>query len=174
MFKRQGWIARDGPEAPNLLTGVGVVRGGIAAGTPLGAAVADEDLAASNSGRAGNKVGNTAIRNGIHFPDFPTGGSIERDQVSVERGDNHLTKVHGNPSTKGCPNRSNAAPINFGVEDPLRLARDGIDRVDDVPCRRINDQAVDNQRRGFLGMKCTQIFMPCEPEVLNVVAIDLC
>ena len=74
-----------------MLTGVGVVRGGIAAGTPLGAAVADKDLAAANAGRPGNKVGNTAIRNGIHFPDFPTGGSIERDQVSVERGDNDST-----------------------------------------------------------------------------------
>ena len=157
-----------------MLTSVGVIRGGITARTPLGTAVANKDLAAADAGRPRNKVGNTAIRNGIYFPDLPSGGSIERDQVSVERGDDHSTKVHGNTSTKGCPNRSNAATINFGVKDPLGLACDGIDSVDDVPCRRINDQAIDNQRRGFLGVECPQIFMPCEPEVMNVVAINLC
>ena len=63
-------IARHHPETPGLFAGVGIVGGDVAAcGLLFGTAVADDDLALEDLGRAGDVVG-TARVDGHRLPDF--------------------------------------------------------------------------------------------------------
>src|SRR5690606_34194009 len=71
------WISRNGIEAPDLLTGLGVVGGDVTANAVvLGPAIADDHLSAHDSWGAADAVHGLSGRQRLSDPDWLAGRGV--------------------------------------------------------------------------------------------------
>ena len=110
---------------------------------------------------------------GGHVPHGLAGGRIHRDQPSVDRADVDLAVPHGDAAIHDV-----AAGIDrplarhLRIELPQLLARLRLERVDLAPGRGHIDDAIDDDRRGFLSATRIEVREPGEPEVLDGFGVD--
>ncbi len=165
-------VAGHGVDAPDHVTGLGVVCGHVAADAILGAAVADDDLAVDDARRARDRVGRRALDR-VDLPGLLAGIAVDGDQVAVECRDIDLVAPErdtaiGHVATGiGAP-----AARRLRVEGPEQLARRGIQRVDDAPRHGDVHDAVMHQRRRFHRAIRVDVEIPGETEIADIAVVD--
>src|SRR5579864_4530173 len=79
---------RHRPEAPRELAGPGLVRVEKPADARFAPAHADDDFVPNDQRRSGNRVAEFVVAD-VHRPALDARARIEREEVSVERADEH-------------------------------------------------------------------------------------
>ena len=173
MLERLARIARDGPEAPRLRAGRGVVGGDVAAHAVLGAAVADDHLVLDHARRAGDGV-LLFLVGGLHLPRHLAGAGVERDQASVDRADVDLALPHRDAAVDHVAARPTPdLSGDLGVVLPEPLTGGGVDRVHFAPRRGEEHHAVDDDRRRFMTAIAAGVVVPRQAQLAHVLIVDL-
>ena len=165
---------RHREEAPLERAGLQVVGRHVAAHravTHVGAAVADDDDAARDLRRAGARIRQLAIDDGVGFPELL---ARWRRSSACSRPSTEATKTL--PFHTATPRLTRSQQgflahegIGLGVVAPQLLAGGGIHRVDVAPGPRCVHDPVDDDRRRFLAaLRLAQIIAPRETQLIDV------
>ena len=173
-------IAGNGIEPPELLAGVHIEGGEVAAiGRVLGAGIADDDFSLDDSGGHREGVGDVVFRRRLCGPQDLAVCSIEPDESSVDDGNKKFSFV----DRETAIDYAAADPVgslgidtvvHFRIVAPDLFARTRIDGERDTPVGDTVDHAIHGERSRFLLAASGSDFRrPCKTETAHVRRIDL-
>ena len=174
MFLRAaGGIARYRPETPFPVPAAHVVSGDVTARVIFGAGIADDDHVAGDLGCAGYGIGAVAVGDRIHAPHHGAADLVERVENAVQRGDEDLAIVDGNPAIGlVAAGRAIDLHVELGREGPQLLAGRGIERIDAPEIARRVHHSVDHDRGGFLHAVGAEVIFPGKTQFPDIGGSD--
>ncbi len=166
-------VGRDDVELPQLPAGLGIPRGDEAARAVVGAAVADHDLAVVDPRCAGDRVF-LALGKRLAAPDLASVLRVDRDQASVERGEDDLAVPRGDAARRRTA-AGEAGPLgtDLGVVGPQLPACLAVVGGDDVVDALVVEHPVDHQRARLDPAHRLEVVVPGKAEPLDGLVVDL-
>ena len=166
-------LSRNRIEPPGELARLHVIRTDIATHGILGTAIADDDLARDQPGRARDGVVLRLVDR-IDDPQFLACLRIERDQPPIEGAKENAAVLHGHAAIDhvAAALRTGLAR-HLGIVGPEKLPRCSIKRLHLRPGRGREELPAHHDRGGFLPAAGIEIVEPGQLQVGDIVRLDL-
>src|SRR5262249_54865998 len=123
--------------------------------------------------RAGDRVGELVVDDGVLLPDLVAGRRIDRDEASVVGRDEDLALPDRDTAVDDVAAALVAAfAVHLRVVGPDALAGAHVDRVHDAAGGGLVHDAVDDDRRRLDAARRLEVVGPGEAELLDVAVVD--
>ena len=166
-------VARHRVEAPHQSAAVEVITADITSRFELGAAVSDDNDAAGHLRRAGHRVGQATILDGIDAPQHAAVARIQRMQMAIEAADIDLALPDRDAAIDQVAARiACVAQIHPRLEAPTQRTGRRIQRVDATGHARGKEHTINDDRRGLHAPVGAGLEAPCEAQAANVLLVD--